>query len=100
MKTAICACGCHMPYDEAVRATMRTSLLNQDQAEAVVDKMWVQPIEDIKPDTQIRLEDEDEFVTVDYVAERFYEPGVFNLWIVGDKLPTRFERGDLVEVQE
>lgn len=96
---AICACGCRKPYDEAVQATMQTSLLNREQAENVVDKVWVESIENIKPDTKIRLEDEDEFVTVDYVSERVtYEPGVFNLWIVGDKLPTRMERGTEVEV--
>lgn len=59
----------------------------------------MQRIETIKSGAQIRLEDEDEDVTVDYVAERFYEPGVYNLWIVGDKLPTRMERGYLVEVR-
>jgi hypothetical protein len=79
---------------------MKNMMLNQDQAEAIINKMWVQAIETIEPDTEIRLLDEDDFVTVDYVSERVtYEPGVFNLWIVGDKLPTRMERGALVEVR-
>jgi hypothetical protein len=57
------------------------------------------PIETIQDGAEIRFEDEDTFVTFDGVSAIMGQPDFVNVWVVGDKLPTRVRKGQLFETR-
>lgn len=57
------------------------------------------PIEQLKDGDEFLFEDEDEFVVFDGTSPLKDEPDLVNVWVVGDKLPTRMPKGTLVETR-